>query len=98
MRASVTQARILLALRSGPGTAEELGERAHDGAHAAALRKRLRGMEEKGWVRRSDERADGSHVWQITKAGREEAALAKREMPREDVPSVAQPGEVDGEE
>ncbi len=98
MSATVTQARMLLALRSGPGTAEELGERAHDGASGEALRARLRRMKDDGWVVQNGERADGSHIYELTKAGREEANLAKSGMPHEDVPSVASPGEADGEE
>lgn len=39
------------------------------------VRDHLRGLEDYGLVRRTDEREDGSHVWQLTRAGREAIGL-----------------------
>lgn len=79
MSVSPVRGRILVALMRGPASVRELREERGVGTTTNATWTRLRAMEDAGLVRRSDERADGSHVWQLTREGR----LAAREVPME---------------
>lgn len=99
MSVSPARGRILAALKSAPGTIDELAKRGI-GTRKQSTYTLLRKMEDDGLVRRTDERHDGSHVWQLTKDGR----FALPEVPAEPHVSAgpaeaeSHPLEVDGEE
>lgn len=69
MSVSPARGRILAALKTAPGTVADVRERGVATGKRATYQL-LRAMEDEGLVRRTDERVDGSHVWQLTREGR----------------------------